>query len=61
MSAKYPLKVKLDLFSQLQSAREGWIMRTLIWEGIGVFIVVRIYLTSLESKFFLYRSLLEES
>ena len=38
--AKYPPKVKLELFSQLYSARAGSIMRTLTSEGIGAFIVV---------------------
>ena len=39
--AKYPQKVKLEIFSQLSSAREGSIMRTFMREGFGSFIVVR--------------------
>ena len=46
--AKYPPKVKSELFSQLYSAREGKIMRTLVREGAWVFIVVGVDQFSLE-------------
>ena len=45
--AKYPPKVKLEIFSQLLSTREGSIMRTLMRGNIGAFIVVRFCLPSL--------------
>ena len=45
--AKYPPKVKLEIFSQFYSARKGSIMRTLMREGIGAFIVMKPCLLSL--------------
>ena len=55
--AKYPPNVKLVIFSQLQSAREGSIMRTVRRGGIGAFIVVEFCLPSLQPKLFPCRTL----
>ena len=38
--AKYPLKVKLENFHNSRVLQLGEIMRTLVYEGFGVFIVV---------------------
>ena len=45
--AKYPLKVKLENIHNFRVLELGEIMRTLICEGFGVFIVSRVDIRSL--------------
>ena len=50
--AKYPPKVKLENFYNSRVPELGEIMRTLVCEGFGVFIVGRVDIRSLAQRAF---------